>query len=164
MQSEIVQREVAAEVAEAGISVIANPFTNLYLQARDRPVAAPRGLTALRPLLAAEVNVAAGCDNIEDPFNILGRADPLEVASLLVLAGHLTPAEAYRAVSSSARQAMGLPAIDFQVGSPADLFAVRARSLREALASASVDRLVFRRGNLVARTEVTEWIAPLPAP
>ncbi|MGQ0847537.1 MAG: amidohydrolase family protein [Actinomycetota bacterium] len=59
-----VQQAVAAELAAGGISVIANPFTNLYLQARDRPVSPPRGLTALRELLVAGVNVAAGTDNV----------------------------------------------------------------------------------------------------
>jgi cytosine deaminase len=160
MQEADVQREVAAEVAAAGISVIANPFTNLYLQARDRPVGAPRGLTALRPLLEAGVNLAAGTDNVEDPFNIMGRTDPLEVAALLVMAGHLSPDEAYWAVSGAARRSMGLPPNGVTVGSPADLLAVRAGSLREALAAGSIDRLVFRKGELVARTEVSEWILP----
>ena len=38
--------------------------------------------------------VAAGADNIRDPFNPLGRTDPLETASLLAAAAHLTPAQA----------------------------------------------------------------------
>ncbi|MGH8927310.1 MAG: amidohydrolase family protein [Acidimicrobiia bacterium] len=154
-----VQETVAGEVAAAGISVVANPFTNLYLQARDHPVAPPRGLTALRPLLAAGANLAAGTDNVEDPFNIMGRPDPLEVASLLVIAGHLSPEEAYWAVSGGARRAMGLPPVAITVGSAADLLAVRAESLRQALATGSPERLVFRRGELVARTTVSEWIA-----
>lgn len=157
------QHAIAAEVAAAGISVVANPFTNLYLQARDHPVGAPRGLTALRPLLAAGVNLAAGTDNVEDPFNIMGRSDPLEVASLLVMAGHVSPEEAYWAVSGAARRAMDLPSVAVTVGSTADLLAVRARSVRQALAAASLDRLVFRRGDLVARTTVSEWIAGRPA-
>lgn len=161
MQEPDVQRDVAEEVAAAGISVVANPFTNLYLQARDRPVGAPRGLTALRPLLDAGANLAAGTDNVEDPFNIMGRSDPLEVAALLVMAGHLSPDEAFWAVSGAARQAMGLPPNGVTVGSPADLLAVRAGSLRGALAAGSIDRLVFRKGELVARTEVSEWIRPL---
>lgn len=160
MQEPDVQRDVAEEVAAAGISVIANPFTNLYLQARDRPVGAPRGLTALRPLLDAGANLAAGTDNVEDPFNIMGRRDPLEVAALLVMAGHLSPDEAFWAVSGAARKSMGLPPNGVMIGSPADLLAVRAGSLREALAAGSIDRLVFRKGELVARTEVSEWIHP----
>ena len=84
------------------------PQTNLFLQGRSHPVATPRGLTALRPLLDAGVTVAAGGDNLQDPFNLVGRGDPLEAASLLVAAGHLLPEEALAAVSGSARAAMGL--------------------------------------------------------
>ncbi len=81
------------------------PQTNLYLQARDVPVAPPRGLTAIRPLLDAGATVAAGADNLQDPFNLVGRADPMETAALMVMAGHLLPAEAYEAVSASSRAA-----------------------------------------------------------
>ena len=83
------QREVAAEVAAAGVGVVTLPQTNLYLQARDVPVAPPRGLTAIRPLLDAGATVAAGADNLQDPFNLVGRADPMETAALMVMAGHL---------------------------------------------------------------------------
>ena len=108
MQERDAQLRIAAELAEAGVAVITLPQTNLYLQGRSHPVATPRGLTALRPLLDAGVTVAAGGDNLQDPFNLVGRGDPLEAASLLVAAGHLLPEEALAAVSGSARAAMGL--------------------------------------------------------
>src|SRR3954452_21259162 len=66
----------AKEVAAGGIGVGDLPLTTLSLQARDRPSSTPRGLTALRALLDAGVTVAAGGDNIRDPFNPVGRADP----------------------------------------------------------------------------------------
>ena len=98
MQPVDVQHAVADATAAAGVSVVTLPQTNLFLQGRDRAVATPRGLTALRPLLDAGVTLAAGGDNLQDPFNLVGRGDPLETAALLVMAGHLAPEEAYRAV------------------------------------------------------------------
>jgi cytosine deaminase len=148
----------ARAVAAAGVSVVALPQTNLYLQGRDHRSAVPRGLTAVRALLDAGVTVAAGGDNVQDPFNPLGRGDPLEAAALLVTAGHLLPEEAYRAVSDGARRAMGLPPVAVAAGCPADLLAVRAGSLAEALATLTPDRVVVRAGRVVARTRVTrEW-------
>lgn len=79
------RQEVARALAAAGIGVVTLPQTNLYLQGRDLGPAAPRGLTALRDLLSAGVRVAAGGDNLQDPFNPVGRADPLETASLLAV-------------------------------------------------------------------------------
>ena len=49
-------------------AVVALPQTNLYLQGRDQPVAPPRGLTAVRPCSTPGVTVAAGADNVRDPF------------------------------------------------------------------------------------------------
>ena len=67
------------------------PQTNLFLQGRDHPVAMPRGLTAIAALREAGALVAAGADNVQDPFNLVGRSDPLETAALLVMAGHELP-------------------------------------------------------------------------
>ncbi|MGW1741281.1 amidohydrolase family protein [Nocardia sp. NPDC001965] len=146
---EVVAR-VTAAVAAAGIGVVTLPITNLYLQGRDRPVATPRGLTAVRALLDAGVRVAGGADNVRDPYNPMGRSDALETAVLLVAAAHLTPAEAYRAVSDSARAVMSLPAAGPETGALADLLAVRASGLADAVATAPADRYVLRRGRLVA--------------
>jgi cytosine deaminase len=159
VQDETTQRTTAKLVAEAGISVVTLPQTNLYLQARGQRCAPPRGLTAVESLLEAGVNLAGGGDNLQDPFNVVGRGDPLETAALLVMTAHLDPATAYHLVSNAARRLMGLPEIGLEPGDPAELLAVRASSLREAVAFAPADRLVFHRGRLVARTSSTTEIA-----
>jgi cytosine deaminase len=147
-------RDVAQDLADAGVAVVCNPQTNLYLQARGLETSAPRGLTAVRPLLSAGVVLAGGGDNVQDPFNPMGRADPLETASLLVTAGHLTVPEAYDAVSAGARAAMCLPAVKVDVGYPAEFLALRAASLNGALADPT-DRIVVRRGSVVSQTSLT---------
>ncbi len=152
MQPLAVQVEVSEAVAAAGIAVVTLPQTNLFLQARGWTTAPPRGLTAVRPLLDAGVTVAAGADNVQDPFNLVGRADPLETSALLVMAAHLSPAESYHAVSAASRTAMGLAPVAVAAGSPAELVAVpQAGSLREAIATAGGGRIVIHRGDVVAR-------------
>ena len=74
-----------------------------------RPPGAGRGLTAVAALRDAGVPVAAGADNIRDPFNPLGRTDPLETASLLAAAAHLTPAQALAAVTPTRGRVLGRP-------------------------------------------------------
>jgi cytosine deaminase len=153
MQSPEVQAEVAREVAEAGIAVFPLPQTNLFLQGRDHPTATPRGLTAIRALQDAGALVAAGADNVQDPFNLVGRSDPLETAALLVMAGHQLPEDAYRMVSNDVRAGIGLPRVDIEPGSPAELVAIDAASAREAIADAPMARRVYHRGALVASAD-----------
>ncbi|UBQ01826.1 amidohydrolase family protein [Curtobacterium sp. TXMA1] len=155
--------EVVADVAAADLGIITLPITNLYLQGWQHPVSTPRGLTAIRALTGAGVRVAAGADNVRDPFNPVGRSDALETASLLVSAGHVTPDQAYAMVSDTARSVMGLPAAGPVPGRRADLLAIAATSVTDAVANASADRIVLSRGRLVARTEVRTTVA-LPAP
>jgi cytosine/creatinine deaminase len=135
------QREVAEQVAAAGIHVIALPQTNLFLQGRGLPASVPRGLTAVRVLRDAGVHVAAGADNLQDPFNPVGRGDPLETASLMITAGHLLPDEAMAAVTTEARHVLGLP-----TEGDIDRVAIRAGSIREAIAFGPADRMVLRAG------------------
>ena len=151
--------EIVGEVAAADIGVISLPITNLYLQGWQHPVLTPRGLPALRALLDAGVRVGAGADNVQDPFNPVGRSDAFETASLLVTAGHLTPGEAWDMVSVGARSVMGLPVAGPHVGAHAELLAVRAQSLTEAIAAAPADRLVIHAGRLVARSELHRTVA-----
>lgn len=136
------QCEVAEKVAAAGINVIALPHTNLFLQGRDCRVATPRAVTAVRALRDAGVNVAAGADNLQDPFNPVGRGDPLETAGLMIMAAHALPAEALEMVTGAARRAMGLrPSADY-VG-------IRASTIREAIAFGPPDRVIIRDGSLL---------------
>lgn len=145
---------IAKEAAASRIGVVALPLTNLYLQGRDTPARTPRGLTAVRALLDAGVPLAGGGDNIRDPFNPVGRADPLETAGLLVAAGHLTLPEAVHAVTTGARTVLGLPAAGPYEGAIADLLAVRTDSLSGAVGASYPDRIVFKGGRAVSRTTV----------
>jgi cytosine deaminase len=152
VQPPAVRAGIAARLAAAGIGVVVPPATNLYLQGRVPGTPTARGLTAIRELLRAGVTVAAGSDNVRDPFNPTGRFDPLETASLLVTAGHLTPDEALAAVSGSARALMGLPE------APDEVVALPASSLADAVAAGPAERVVAREGRVVARTAVDAWV------
>ncbi len=152
-------RETIADVVAADLGIVALPITNLYLQGWDRPVATPRGLTALRPLIEAGARLAAGADNVRDPFNPVGRCDPFETVSLLVTAGHLAIDEAYGLVSAGARAVLRLPAAGPEPGAQADFLAVRGGSLPEVAATADPNRHVLHRGRLVASTTCSVTMA-----
>jgi len=151
---------VLAACAEADVSIITNPLTNLYLQGWQHPIATPRGIPPLRAILDAGVTLAAGGDNVQDPFNPLGNGDMVDVIAVLVLAGHLTPAEAWRVAAEGGRRVFGLPPAAGRPGDAADLLLVRAGGVAEAIAERAPDRVVIRGGRVVAvRCSTTRTVA-----
>jgi cytosine deaminase len=148
-------RAVARALAAAGVALVVLPQTNLGLQGRSRATRVPRALAPIAVLEEAGVLVAAGGDNWRDPFNPVGRIDPMETASLLVCAGHLPIAQAYQLVSERARAVLGLPPASLRPGEAADLLAISAAGLDDAVAGGTEERMVFHRGRLVADTRLT---------
>ncbi|MCO1660395.1 amidohydrolase family protein [Pseudonocardia sp. S2-4] len=149
-------------VAAARMGVVTLPITNLYLQGRGLTHAAPRALTAVRALLDAGVPLAAGGDNLRDPFNPVGRADPFETTSLLMTAGHLRGAEALAAVTSGARAVMGLPPAGTAPGERADLMLVPDVDPGDVLAGATDARIVLHGGRVVADTRTARALDLVP--
>ncbi|RFU87699.1 hydrolase [Streptomyces triticagri] len=137
----------AAEgLAAAGVTVVCLPQGDCGGLEQRGTGAAP-----VRLLQAAGVRVAAGSGALRDVANPVGRGDPLEAAYLLASQHGRTPADAYAAVSSTARAAMGLPEVRVEAGFPAELLAVRGERLGSVL-SLAYSRVVVHRGRVVART------------
>lgn len=153
------QREIAAAVAHADISVVTLPRTNLYLQAREIIQAPPRGTLGVETMSQAGVTIGGGADNCQDPFYSIGRCDPLETASLLVSVCHRTPDQALSMVTDAVREIASRPLLDFKPGSPADFVAIAAPSIRAAIADQPAARTVVHRGRVVASTTVDVWMA-----
>ncbi len=158
MQDPADQERIVRAVAAAGLSIVSLPQTNLFLQGWSHPVATPRGITPIGVLRRHGVIVAAGGDNVQDPFNPMGRSDPLETAALLVMAAHQRPDDALAMVGNEARRVLGLRPVDLVPGSSADLVAIDAASPRAAVAEAPAARRVFLGGREVAVTSTSRRI------
>jgi cytosine deaminase len=137
--SDDLAEKTMADLAAVGIAVITLPSTNLYLQGRGDRGNIRRGITRVKELVQAGVTVTAGSDNLRDPFNPFGNANPIETAWLLAHVAHmggLTEMEAiFAMVTKQAAAVMGLREWKIRLGDPANLVILDAGSPADALIS-----------------------------
>jgi cytosine deaminase len=143
---------------EANVNMIANPATNLMLQGRLDDYPKRRGVTQVKELLRAGVNVACGQDCVHDTFYPFGQNDPLEIGFLLCHASQMSqPAEIRTVmdmVTSNGAKALRVPDFGVAVGAVADLVVLDARDARQAFATRWPRRWVIRKGELIAETRL----------
>ena len=153
-------RDVIAGCARAGITIVANPVTNLVLQGRGDRGLVRRGTTRIRELMAAGVPVAFGQDCVQDGFYPYGRGDMLEVALISAHTGHFTTLdEQYQvldAVTSVPAAAWRLgEAYGVVPGARADLQLYAGETWPDVLRAQDPPTHVWFRGRPVARSSVT---------
>jgi cytosine/creatinine deaminase len=129
--------------ARAGVTVVALPAANLFLQERGERSPIRRGVTLVRELIAAGVPVRCGTDNVRDWFFPFGDGDMLEAALLAAIAAHLDDPMVLVGAICDGRSAIA-------EGDVADLVLVPASSLDDALARRPAERRVFKSGRQVA--------------
>jgi cytosine deaminase len=143
-------------IAEAQVHAVANPLINITLQGRHDSYPKRRGMTRVPELMAAGVNVAFGHDCVMDPWYSLGSGDMLEVAQMGLHVAQMTSQAQMRAcfdaVTVNGARVMGLGGYGVEVGQPADLVLLQARSPQEAIRLRAARRVVMRRGQVIART------------
>ncbi len=150
---------VIEQVAAARLHIVTLPSCNLVLMGRGRQPA-PRGVTRVQELLAAGVNVCAGSDNVQDPFNPFGSYDPLQTANFAAHTAHLTGTNELRAclemVTNRAARALGLDSCGLRAGAPADLLVLSAFDVQEAVTAPPSRLGTFKNGRVIVRTQMEQ--------
>jgi len=143
-------------MAEAGVSVIANPLINITLQGRHDTYPKRRGMTRVPELMAAGVNVAFGHDCVMDPWYGMGSGDMLEVAHMGLHVAQMTSQagikRCFEAVTTNAAKVMHLPNYGMEVGCDASFVLLQAKDAVEAIRLRGTRLKVYRKGVLLAET------------
>ncbi len=143
-------------IAEAGLHAVPNPLINITLQGRHDSYPKRRGMTRVKELMAAGVNVAFGHDCIMDPWYSLGSHDMLEVASMGLHVAQMTGIaemrQAFDAVTANGATVMGLEDYGLEPGCHADFVVLQAADPVEALRLKPARLFVVRRGHVIAET------------
>ncbi|MBX4886931.1 amidohydrolase family protein [Rhizobium bangladeshense] len=143
-------------MAEAEINVIPNPLINIMLQGRHDTYPKRRGMTRVRELMDAGLNVSFGHDCVMDPWYSMGSGDMLEVGHMAIhvaqMAGIEDKKKIFDALTVNSAKTMGLAGYGLEKGCNADLVILQARDPLEALRLKPNRLAVIRRGKVVARS------------
>ena len=143
-------------MAEARIHVVANPLINITLQGRHDTFPKRRGMTRVKELMEAGINVAFGHDALMDPWYSFGTYDLIEVAHMGLHVAQMTGVDQMRrifeAITTNGARALGIEGYGLEPGCHADIVILQARDPQEALRLKPVRLHVIRRGNVIAET------------
>jgi len=126
-------------LAEARITVIALPRTNLYLQDAATSLPIRRGVAPVREMSLAGVPVRFASDNVRDAFFPYGDADLVGVARDGILASHLDESQQVVAAICDGR-------VVLEEGDCADMVLLRGTDFDALIADPPARRWVVRRG------------------
>ncbi|MFX0087944.1 MAG: amidohydrolase family protein [Candidatus Hodarchaeota archaeon] len=148
-------------VSKANINVITNPGTNMVLQGRLDTGAQRVGITRVKELLAAGVNVTCGQDCIHDPYYPFGNGDMLEVSNLLGHAAKMTSQSEIQTlfdmITINAAHLMSIENYNFAIGAPANLVILHdIKTIQEAIRTTPPARTTIRNGKIISKTTFQE--------
>jgi cytosine/creatinine deaminase len=151
--------KLLALMAEAELHAIANPLINITLQGRHDTYPKRRGMTRVKELMEAGINVALGHDCVMDPWYSLGSHDMLEVAHMGLHIAQMTGVEEMRqmfnAVTINGANALRVKGYGIEPGCHADIVILQAYDPLEALRLKPSRLYVIRRGKVIARSQPT---------
>ena len=153
----------------AGINFVANPLVNIHLQGRFDSYPKRRGITRVKEMLEANINVCFGHDDVFDPWYPMGTANMLQV---LHMGLHVCQIMGYEQIndslkligSHSARTLNVQDRYGIEVGKPASLLILPAENGFDAVRRQVPVRYSIRHGRVIADTRPTETTLHLVNP
>ena len=138
----------------SGINFVSNPMVNTHLQARTDTYPKRRGVTRVKELTEAGLNVSFGQDDIVDPWNPLGTGNLRDVVlnGLYVtqMMGHQQILDSHRFVTHNAARTLCLDDYGIEPGNSADFVLFDAPTWYEALSFNAPVVASYRGGRLIA--------------
>jgi cytosine deaminase len=150
----------------SGINFVANPLVNIHLQGRFDSYPKRRGITRVKEMLEAEINVCFGHDDVFDPWYPLGTANMLQVLHMGLhvcqLMGYGQIDDGLKLITSHSARTLNLSDYGLKAGNSANLVILPADSGFDAVRRQTPVRYSIRQGTVIAETlpaETTLYLA-----
>ncbi len=145
--------EVIKLIADAGITVMCLPATDLHLGARSDTYNVRRCLTPVRALRDGGVNVTLATNNIRNAFTPFNNGDLLQITALAIPACHLGGADDQATVlpmiTANAAKALGMKDYGLEKGKKADLVLVDTKKVSDVILDIPDRLFVVKNGKIV---------------
>ncbi|MBL0499115.1 cytosine deaminase [Aeromonas caviae] len=153
----------------ADINFVANPLVNIHLQGRFDSYPKRRGITRVKEMLEANINVCFGHDDVFDPWYPMGTANMLQV---LHMGLHVCQIMGYEQINDSLKlignhSARTLNVQDrygIELDKPANLLILPAENGFDAVRRQVPVRYSIRHGRVIADTRPAETTLHLVNP
>ena len=147
----------------SGINFVANPLVNIHLQGRFDDYPKRRGITRVKEMLAAGINVCFGHDDVFDPWYPLGTGNMLQVLHMGLhvcqLMGYQQIDDGLRLITDNSARTFGLDDYGIETGNPANMIILPVESGFDAVRCQSPVRWSIRQGRVIATTQPAQtWI------
>ncbi|MGL6419169.1 MULTISPECIES: cytosine deaminase [Aeromonas] len=141
----------------ADINFVANPLVNIHLQGRFDTYPKRRGITRVKEMLEANINVCFGHDDVFDPWYPMGTANMLQVLHMGLhvcqIMGYEQINDGLKLISShSARTLNVQDRYGIEVGKSANLLILPADNGFDAVRRQVPVRYSIRHGKVIAQT------------
>ena len=147
----------------SGINFVANPLVNIHLQGRFDDYPKRRGVTRVKELLEAGINVCFGHDDVFDPWYPLGTANMLQVLHMGLhvcqMMGYQQIDEGLKLITDNSARTFGVKEYGIEEGRPANLIILPAESGFDAVRRQVPVRWSIRAGKVIATTQLSQtWV------
>ncbi|EMA4781412.1 MULTISPECIES: cytosine deaminase [Providencia] len=141
----------------SGINFVANPLVNIHLQGRFDTYPKRRGITRVKEMLAADINVCFGHDDVFDPWYPLGTANMLQVLHMGLhvcqLMGYQQINDGLKLISEYSARTLALADYGIGEGKRANLLVLPAENGFDAVRRQVPVRYSIRDGRVIANTQ-----------
>lgn len=145
----------------SNINFVANPLVNIHLQGRFDTYPKRRGITRVKELLEAGLNVSFGHDDIFDPWYPLGTGNMLQVLHMGIhvsqLMGYEQILNSIDLITTNSAKTLNIEeSYGIETGKPANLIVLSAENEYEAIRKQAAVRYSIREGKVIAETKPSE--------
>ncbi|OAT29340.1 cytosine deaminase [Buttiauxella brennerae ATCC 51605] len=147
----------------SGINFVANPLVNIHLQGRFDDYPKRRGITRVKELLEAGINVCFGHDDVFDPWYPLGTANMLQVLHMGLhvcqMMGYQQIDEGLKLITDNSARTFGVQEYGIAEGNAANLIILPAENGFDAVRRQVPVRWSVREGKVIATTQLSQtWV------